>query len=311
MFVALKNEYLGWMKKCDEISSQNYFTNAYGMARSLFALCTLFNLAFNSKYTLFNETNFGGATRQDYSSLNFFLLFNYDNLIYAQIVGIVILLIVISGFYPRYTGILHWWVTFSYFHLTNVADGGDQIASNVTFLLIFITLLDTRKNHWIPSAKSNLYKNFFAALIFTLISIQVAVIYLHSAIHKLYHVDEWIDGTAIYYWFNNTIFGLNSFTKEIIYPILDFPLAIYLLNWGVIVFEILLFCALLSSRKVKLRFFYIGIIFHLSIALLLGLVSFFMSMSACLMLYLYPKDINLSFFFHNKNTAINRETTNR
>lgn len=308
MWSVTTNSTRQWWELCESVSAKNQFTNVYGLARSLFALCTSITLLFNSQFNLFSAISFSEKQAEPYSGLNLFLIFQYDGLIWAKIIALLILTAVISGYYPRYTGVLHWWVTFSYFNATNVADGGDQVASNVTFFLIFITLMDSRRNHWDKPEKSNPYKNFTASLLYKIIAIQVAALYFHSAVHKLYNVEEWVDGSAIYYWFDNAIFGLNSFTKSIIDPIIDIPVLLFIINWGVILFELVLFCAILSNDRRRKRLFFPAILFHLSIAVLFGLISFFISMSACLLLYLYPTytPVNLTVWRKTKDN-VNRE----
>jgi len=46
------------------------------------------------------------------------------------------------------TGALHWYVAYSFINSATVIDGGDHIASILAFLLLPVTLTDTRKWHW-------------------------------------------------------------------------------------------------------------------------------------------------------------------
>lgn len=298
MLTALKNNYWTWSSKCEAIASKNYFTNIYGLARSLFALSMAISLLVNSQFELFNQADFIGRQAQDFSNVNFFLLFAYKDLIWAKLIALTILITVISGYFPRFTGLLHWWLAISYYQAISIPEGGDQIAANVTFFLVFITLMDTRLNHWNePHGVESPYKNFMAYLLFGVIAIQIAVLYLHSAVHKVYNTEEWIDGTAMYYWFNNTVFGLNDTMKVIIQPIIDTPILLFALNWGVIVFELLLFCGILANERTRKNLLICGIVFHLLIAVMLGLYSFFINMSACLILFLAPMDASLDVKF--------------
>lgn len=292
MLIVLKNKLRNYLSICDQIASINQYTNVYGLGRSLIALSLLLTLCLNAPQTLFNEADF--IARQRISAIpNLFLVFDYSNLIFAYLLSITILIVVISGYYPKISGVLHWFVTFSYFHATTLPEGGDQIASNITFLLIFITVLDKRRNHWDAVKTANYYSNFTARLIFALIAIQISVLYLHSAFEKIYKVEEWVDGSALYYWFNNTIFGLNSLYMTLFSPIIKTPILLFSLNWMIIIFEMLLATAFLINDKRKIKIMYYGIIFHLMIALMFGLVSFFITMSGCLVLFLYPKSENL------------------
>lgn len=303
MLTALKNKYLNWIAACDAIAAKNYFTNVYGLARSLFALSILLTLLVNSDADLFNQADFINRQSGDFSRFNLFLIFDYQHLVWARTIAGLILISVISGYFPRYTGLLHWWVTISYYQAISIPEGGDQIAANVTFILLFITLMDSRKNHWqAPLTVKKPYSNFLAYLLFGIIGIQMAAVYFHSAVHKLYNTQEWIDGSAMYYWFNNTVFGLNDTMKLLLQPIIDTPLLLFMLNWGVIVFELLLFCAIIASAKTRKTLLIMGITFHFMIALTLGLYSFFLNMSACLILFLAPLEGKINFPVRNRKS---------
>ena len=280
----------------DTISSKNYITNVYGVSRSLFALGTFITLIFNSNESLFAINQY--KMKENLSlinEINLFHLFDYEGLYISKIISLVILLLVIFGIYPRYTGILHWWVSVSFFNAGTIVEGGDQITANVLFFLIPITLMDNRKNHWINSINTNIYKNFTSYWIFQLINLQIAVLYLQAAVEKPFKVPEWVDGTAIYYWLNHNLFGLSSYLEPIINPLFDIPILLFCINWGVIVFELILFGAFFMEKKRKRQLLLFGILFHLSIAIAFGLVSFFIAMSACLIIYLCPKENQFNF----------------
>jgi antimicrobial peptide system SdpB family protein len=115
--------------------------------------------------------------------------------------------------------------------------------------------------------------------------LQIAIIYLHAATGKVVQAD-WLDGTCLYYWTTNNVFGtaiplqrlLNYFTLSNFAPVL---------SWGVIFFELGLFACILATQKNVRRFFlFTGILFHFSILITHGLVEFFFSMCAALILYL-------------------------
>ena len=121
----------------DTISSKNYITNVYGVSRSLFALGTFITLIFNSNESLFAINQY--KLKENLSlinEINLFHLFDYEGLYISKIISLVILLLVIFGIYPRYTGILHWWVSVSFFNAGTIVEGGDQITANVLFFLI-------------------------------------------------------------------------------------------------------------------------------------------------------------------------------
>jgi len=265
------------------------WTSHIGLARSLLAAGTLLTLLFNPLDFLVyvppvNHVN----------SLNinlFFLL--ADNLAVAKIISIIILLFVISGYFPFVTGVLHWFVTYSFFKSCNIIDGGDQVSAILTLLLIPITLTDKRKNHW----KENVYeadtlKALISKTAFTLIKIQVCAIYLHAFVGKI-PVDEWLNGTAAYYWLTHEYFGVN----EVLRPVYNFFLTnaffVTLVTWGTLIFEFALSSAIfVDNKKIKLVLFILGFLFHFFILITHGLVTFFLAMTSALILYVLPNQLN-------------------
>ncbi len=266
---------------------------SYAVLRSTLALSTLLTIIFNTTDTLFpafvenNNLVYSKITFLDYN-VSYFI---FQNILYFKIFSSGILFLVISGGYPRVTGILHFIVSYVFFNTAIAIDGGDQIISNVTFLLIPITLLDRNSNHWKNNqpAKSLFTKTIFHSFSF-LICLQVCVIYLHSAIAKL-NVDEWLNGTAIWYWFRHEIFGANYFILDVVNFLLKQPSLIYCLNYSIIILEILIAMMLFVNKE---RFiakvtFIIAVIFHIGIILMHGIFSFALVMIGCLFFYFNKK----------------------
>jgi antimicrobial peptide system SdpB family protein len=266
--------------------------NSYNLGRTILAIGTLLTLLVNSNYTLFGNQFISYNTTSIYDYTLFNLLEN--NLMIAKIISIVVLIIVISGYYPKLTGILHFYVTFSFFVACDIIDGGDHIASNLTLLLLPITLLDNSKNHWFKSLQ---IKNKVSLVVYCsfylLICIQVSVIYFHAFVGKLY-IEEWIDGTDTYYWFTHTYFGINDIFVDSVKYILSYPIIVVLITWGTLFFEFLLSSAIFMKKNNKIRYSLLvfGILFHFSILIIHGLVSFFFTMTAALILYLLPFNTN-------------------
>ena len=86
------------------------------------------------------------------------------------------LLLVLSGYYPRFTGVLHWLISSSVFQAANLVEGGDQITAILTLLLVPVTLLDPRRNHWQqPTGPVNRYRGFTARVFLVLVSLQLGL----------------------------------------------------------------------------------------------------------------------------------------
>jgi len=284
------------MNKFNLSIGKNYFTNVYGLGRSFLALNTLTTLFFNDIYILYPEYLFDKVLRGTFiEKINLFLLFDYSELWEAKLISIVILLWVIVGVFPRITGLLHWWVSVSFFSSAILVEGGDQITANLTFLLIPITLMDNRKFHWNQDTSVNYYKNVIAYFSFFLIELQVAVLYLQAGVEKLYKLEEWRNGTAIYYWFNQSIFGAPDWILTWLNPLLTNPIFVSIGSWIPIFLELSLFGMLFSAKVDRFKLLPVAIMFHFLIAMIHGLPSFFLAMCGAVVLYLIPKDKFLSF----------------
>lgn len=283
--------------KIHYIESFKYWTNYLGLARSLLALSTLSILLFNSDQTLFGELNTIYSSN-NLGNFNIYIIFK-DNLDIARYVSYTILLMVIIGIYPRYTAIFHWWISYSFFTSSIIIEGGDQINSNLTFLLIPILLLDKRKSHWsITNQDQSIYAKTIAFFSYILIILQVFVLYFEAGLSKL-KVEEWKNGTAVYYWFSDSVFGLNEALLGLITPLLKSPIFITFTTWGAIGLELTLALSIFGMRNKKLSFIFviIGVLLHLSFAICFGLVSFFLAMSGALILYLLAINYNFKLKF--------------
>lgn len=274
---------------------KEYWTNWMGLARSSMAFGTMLTLLFNSNNTLFfyGINNEVGLQCNNFNFFSLFCLLGEENLYFARIFSIIILVTVIIGVYPRFTCIFHWWVTFSFTSTSYVVDGGDQVASVLSLLLIPICITDKRKWHWNSElTKSNFYIKTVCFFSYLLILIQVSVIYFHAAVGK-FKSEEWVNGTALYYWFKNPLFGINPTLEVLIKPILKSPILLTFSTWGVIIFELFLAsCIFINNKWILKRMLILGIIFHSLIMIIHGLVSFNFSMCAALILYLIANNQN-------------------
>ncbi|MDR7371996.1 sporulation-delaying protein SdpB family protein [Flavobacterium aquidurense] len=276
------------------------YTNTVGFARSILALGTLLTLIFNPIGILFHKKIDGTILNPllnpviPINKYNFFTLFGFDNIVYMKGLAILILIITISGYFIKITSLLHWWICISFLYFSSIIDGGDQIASILSFLLIPFCLTDLRKNHWQYMQPYDSALNIIGLFSIWIIRIQVAIIYYHASLGKL-SVPEWVNGTAIYYWFNHSVFGMPTSISIFMNKLLSNPVIISLLTYSVIVLEILLFLGLLASLKYRKTILCFGILFHFFIIIYHGIFSFFFSICAALILFLYPTYQSINF----------------
>ncbi len=220
----------------------------------------------------------------------------------TRIIAGILLLVVASGWRPRLTGVLHWWIAFSLQNSAATLDGGDQAASVLTLLLIPMTLADGRKWHWQRrDATQELTRTaetlrLIAVGAYLMIRVQVAAIYFHAAVSKL-RITEWVDGTAMYYWLRHPVFGTAPLFRPLVEPILTNGATVTLLTWGVIALEFFLAMALIGTKPARKALLLGGELLHIGIILFQGLTSFGMIMCAALLLYLWPTDEEFEFRF--------------
>lgn len=276
-------------------------SNSITLGRTLLALSTLSTLLFNSTSDLFPSYHLEKiAGREEFIyKYNFFLIF--DNPLIPQVLAIVFLLIIIGGIFPRITCFIQTYISYSLFHSLLVVEGGDQINAILALLLIPICCLDKRLFAWKTtsihtySSKNIFLINAFCAVFF--IKIQMAILYLNAGVEKLAS-NEWANGTAIYYWFNNNTFGANNFIASLYGFLFENDLSVTVINFGVILLEIVLFLSLVINQRAKYLLFLAAVIFHFFIIIVHGLPSFFFSMTAGLMLYLWNNELTIKENFN-------------
>lgn len=289
----------------------NYHTNTLGFIRSLLALSTLFVILFNPLDILFH-TGLGVPSIPNcngtlLSKINFFCIFSFNPYL-SKIIAILILMWVISGFYPKITGLLHWWLALSVNTGLVIVDGGAQIASALTFLIIPLTLTDNRINHWYSvNKKENEYFKISDFVTIQILKIQVAIIYFDAAISKLF-APNWTEGTALYYFINDPSLGATGIRLNLLNVLFDFPLLLVLTTYFIIILELFLAISIfIKCSYFKHKLFILGIIFHILIFLVFGIFTFVIAMFSALLLLLIPinKEINLqkiSFKYYKMKT---------
>lgn len=158
---------------------RNPWTNVYGLARSIIALSSLLTLLINHPSLIMKPASGISSYPACKMNLSLFCLGenNYMMLNLFRWVCIVILVLVVIGWRPRITGVLH--VSYSLQSSLIVIDGGEQAAAVMTFLLLPITLTDPRKWHWStrPIEGKRTLGKITAFISYFVIRIQVAVLY--------------------------------------------------------------------------------------------------------------------------------------
>lgn len=175
------------------------------------------------------------------------------------ILRIIFLVFILKNIFPISSRIAHFYLLFS-LNLTDlyITNGGNAFERTLWFYTIFITLKPQKES--VAKLVSN--------LAMLSICIQQCIVYLESGLTKV-QGPLWQTGTAIYYILNipkYDTYGIGRYLTQ-------FDLFVVIGSYFPIFFQ-LSFTPLILSRYRFIALF-LGCIFHLSVAFLMGLWSFF------------------------------------
>lgn len=260
------------------------------VARTVIALAQLTTLIFSVWDSFFVPIGDGGFA-PDCDGVSqvgaYCLLWSINGSYLPTFIMIIGLLIVLSGFLPRASGLLHVWLTISFSSSINLPDGGESVAQIVVLLLAFVSLSDSRWNHWqesvfVPGVAAPL--SWAAAHV---IRFQLAWIYFNAAVTKT-AVPEWQDGTAVYYMTMDPMFGtagpLGWFFDWIAYS----SFGALGMAWGAIVIEMSIAILLIGPAKFRVFAFWLAILMHVLFIVMIGLWSFSLIMIASVLVATGP-----------------------
>ncbi len=200
------------------------------------------------------------------------------------IAPVVVLAAVVAGFSPRWTCVPHWYVTFSLGTTMTLPNGGDSVARIAALLLIPMCLGDDRRWHWRRPARPlppRWRGAAYAGHLF--LRLQVAIIYLSAVMAKL-TVGSWRDGSFMYQVFHDPYYGPPAFIRPLVGAVLDAPPLVRGLTWGTIAIELAIAASMAGGPRVRRVALGLAIALHGSIAVMLGLASFGLTMIALLAL---------------------------
>ncbi|MEK6495480.1 hypothetical protein AABL85_17170, partial [Myroides odoratimimus] len=224
--------------------------------------------------------------------IEFYSVFQiFNNLEYSRLLSYLIALFVISGYLPRYSALLHLWLQFSFIISAKHIEGGDQAAYLFTLFILPLLLFDNRRNHWQKGkVNDNFYINTICFLFFVFSQIQFFIIYFIASVSKFSDIN-WKNGSALYYWFTEPVFGLNSALKEVVLPIFKSSYILSGSTWLVLLLELFIaFSVFYKNKKLKNFILYLGIIFHFLIGIVFGLWVFFLNMTGILLYIKYSSN---------------------
>jgi antimicrobial peptide system SdpB family protein len=260
----------------------DYRTLWFAIGRSTLALGTASELLFSRADALF--TPVGGVpgpfcTAQPAVSL--FCLGNPHEFVdlrwWLTIGGLVL---VATGYRPRYLSLVHLWLVFSVSTSITLPDGGDSIALIVVLLITPMCLADERRWQWTrPRCHMDRHGRVISYLSFWALRLQIAYLYAHSAIAKI-GVPDWQNGSAFYYFMRDKMFGVAEPVAPMWMWLSDRGLTTLAITWGAILVELAIALFLLLDAHWRTIAFWLGVTLHVLIFLSMGLFSFSMIMVA-------------------------------
>lgn len=188
------------------------------------------------------------------------------------ILQMVFLLLGIFSILPRLSGIMIFILTMNLsnrMYLMNT--GGEQLLLVLLFFLMFFSHKEEKKNELQLLINNTVYMACF---------FQLVVLYFFSGIYKLYG-EEWLNGSAMF---------MSVMMDEFTHPLLKENLTTnnWILTIGTYVslgYQ-LLFPYFIWFKKFRTYFLWVGLLFHFSIAILLGIFDFGIIMMISYLMYL-------------------------
>lgn len=254
-----------------------------GVARSLLALAQVSILLLTPTSYLFVPVA-GGDSGPNCDRSNGWTAFCLQEGANRSVVALLLcacLALVISGFLPRYTGLLHVWVTYSISTGLKLPDGGEGAAQVFTLFLALILLSDDRLNHW-QTGSARTGPSRVAGLAWAGwwgLRLQVFWIYVTASVAK-FSVEEWADGSALYYVTRQVFFGVDGPLEPVVLALTSHPFSELLLTWGSLALELTVAVLILFPYRYRRYAVVLSMSFHVGIIVVIGLWSFGMVMIA-------------------------------
>jgi antimicrobial peptide system SdpB family protein len=198
----------------------------------------------------------------------------------GRVISIAVLLVVITGYQPRWSCIAHYYVAFSIAVDMTANNGGDNVAEILTMLLIPVCFDDRRHWAWMKPTRPlqpAWRGSAFAAHV--MLRCQITIIYLTAAISKL-AFPAWRQGTALGILAHDPETGILRAVRPSAQQLLSHVWAMDLLTWSVLAVETLIALSMAFRRRTRRYGLVLAIVLHGAIILLMGLFSFGLIMIA-------------------------------
>lgn len=273
------------------LKSHSVHDRKLALARALLAFGMLLTLLFNDIGVIANHHYAGGLPLYralHHGAATGFMkradLFMVLSPVMAKGVIIAILILVMTGYVPKVSSVLHVWACYSVNNYFVVVNGGDHAALVFSILLLPLCFTDPRKNQWQHKQEGASQVNIIANVALYAVKVQAAIVYLDAGVGKIL-IKGWRDGSALYYFTSLYAPGCPAWLRSF-NEVFTLSPAAPLLSWTIIVFELMLAACLFAPKKIRHAFLVLALLFHFIIIFYFGLISFFFSMAGVLVLFL-------------------------
>lgn len=260
----------------DRVNWQRFYTfkNVFYALLLIFSVTILFDVdAFYGEHSLVYQS------RVQETSFTYFLLNMLSFPMFRTwylLFFIVQIAAILFSYFRKWETIVSIVVWITTVNIINVAGpiftGGEVLVKLLLFYMMFIKQSDKTKNLPIRNTLNNV---FYLACV-----VQVLMVYFFSAWYK------WLDPN----WVNGSAFGMVAQIDAYSVPwlkelVLDNPILGKIATWIGLGYQTL-FPVVIWFKKIKPYFLLIGVAFHLSIALFLGIFAFGLIMIAVYLLFI-------------------------
>ncbi len=262
------------------------------VARSVLALSTVMVLAVNGSRVLLHDPLNAGLSPtscDNLASLGAFCLVPAESAEQVRCLLILLCVPALLGLVPVVAAPMHAYAAFTVASNTVGIEGGDFLVATTSAVLVLVCATDRRLHGWSPRGTARPSMRHIPAQVFLLgLRVQVSYVYLEAATVKQVH-PIWADGSALWYWMQQPNFGARPEVRDLLGVALAQAPLLHAMTWGVIVAEYALAFAVLAARQRRTRLvtLALAVLMHLVFALVLGLITFFVSMLGVLLVVLW------------------------
>lgn len=266
------------------ITIPNVHGTALTVLRMGLATSALLTLLCTPGSKLIPTRNIGETPNAVYTGINKLSLFYLfaDHAELGRVIGILLCSLSLLGF----SSLGVFWVFFSLHNTVFTPDGGDQIGLIASIFCLLFGL-----SRWIlnqrPESKVGVLLGFYTLFGFKL---QIAFVYFNASLAKI-RVDNWVNGTEVYYDVISPYFGLAGFRKELLLPLVDQPHILFFLTWGTMAVELFIGIAIFANNQWRALAILAVLLLHGGIAIFLGIISFSLTMITVATFALIPSHI--------------------